>query len=82
MADPPNLTKFTDECYHCQEMFSAHSAELLLYKILAHNKKIHGASDEQTKREKVSAVERDCLPRCRWRSGSVLSKTGAYGRKI
>ena len=71
MADPPNLTKFTDECYHCQEMFSAHSAELLLYKILAHDKKIHGASDEQTKREKVSAVERDCLPKIDKASGEM-----------
>ena len=71
MADPPSLTKYTDQCYHCQEMFSAHLAELLLYKILAHDKKVHGANDEQTKREKVSAVERDCLPKIDKASGEM-----------
>ena len=71
MADPLTLTKHTDECYHCQEMFSAHSTELLLFKMQAHDKKNHNASDEQPKREKVSAVERDCLPKIDKASGEM-----------
>ena len=56
MSDPP---KYTSECYHCQEIFSEHSTELLLYKMQVHNKKNHDTSDEPAKKaEKVSAVER------------------------
>ena len=64
MADPQTLTKYTNECYHCQEMFSAYSTELLVIKIQAHYKKNHDTSDETPKKgEEVPAVERDCLPK-------------------
>ena len=45
MSEPPSLTKYTSECYHCQEMFSEHSTELLLFKMHEHNKKSHNLSD-------------------------------------
>ena len=63
MSDPPSITKYTSECYHCQEMFSEHSTELLLFKMQEHNKESHNVSDEPPKTEHVSPVERDCLPK-------------------
>ena len=71
MVDPPNLTKYTSECYHCQEMFSEHSTEILLFKMQEHNKKSHNISDVSPKREKVSPVERDCLPKINKASGEM-----------
>ena len=71
MPNPPNLTKYTSECYHCQEMFSEHSTEILLFKMQGHNKKSHNVSDVSSKKEKVSAVERDCLPKIDKISGEM-----------
>ena len=69
MSDPP---KYTSECYHCQEIFSEHSTEQLLYKMQTHDKKNHNTSDEPPKKaEKVSAVERDCLPKIDKASGEM-----------
>ena len=69
MSDPP---KYTSECCHCQEIFAEHSTELLLFKMQEHTRKNHNTSDEPAKKaEKVSAVERDCLPKIDKASGEM-----------
>ena len=73
MSDPPSLTKYTSECYHCQEMFSEHSTELLLLKMQEDNKKRHNKKDEPSKREHISPVERDCLPKIDKASGEMTN---------
>ena len=59
MSDPPSQTKYTDECSICQLMISAHTTEILLFKMQTHVRENHNHSDGPSKKaEKVSAVER------------------------